>query len=281
MDKRLTFPGGEIAITNDELNLMPNSNKAAIDALGAGLGSSANFILSGVNASINGSGCTVVDGFVYLNGEVLKVDAGFTPKDVGVTGDQYEFQKITLPDDPGYQRNYRDGSSHNVAQRQRAVAVNVNSVSSLDVTGPTLTEQLATLLQLQSDWAQSDTAAPDFIKNKPIIQDIRNVGYFGNVDAGGGTQGSNYSVSGNITQATLTQIDGNTNNITVTFANAMDNTNYYLRVFPESRGANIKNDGQIRHIVSKPLSTTTAMISVGEEFGVQQALRLHVEAVQL
>ena len=50
MNTRKLYPGGEIEITNDEINLMPEANREGMHGINAGIGSGANMIISGVGA---------------------------------------------------------------------------------------------------------------------------------------------------------------------------------------------------------------------------------------
>jgi hypothetical protein len=141
MDRRLIFNGGEINPTNDELNLMPNSNRGGIHALGAAMAGGENSILTGINAVIGASSVTFSDGYVFLNGEVLKV-VGATVNDT-VGNDLYIFQKNTNTTNPDFIRNYRDGSVHNVAEINTAVVVPVASIgSNLSVQGRSVSKRI-------------------------------------------------------------------------------------------------------------------------------------------
>ena len=100
---------------------MPNSNRDGIHAINEGLGEGVDFILSGVDAIINaGVDVSLNSGYVFLNGETLKVDAQVVPRTAGT--DLYQFAKVTTNPSEG-QRNFRDGSTKNVYEENRAIAV--------------------------------------------------------------------------------------------------------------------------------------------------------------
>ena len=220
MDKRLNFPNGEVGITNDEIDLMPNANREGLHGINAGISQGADMIISGVNAVITaGTNCVVEDGFVFLNGEMLKVDAATIESTIA---DLYEFQKVTTNDDPEWDRSYRDLTTNNVYQKNRAVPVNVASISSLSVEGNTMTDVLKTLIQIQPDWTQADNTQPDYIKNKPTIINTLMVGTVSGLNVGG--TGS-ITVDGDVTSAVLLSSSGSQTRLQVNF-DSIGTTNY-------------------------------------------------------
>ncbi len=87
------------------------------------------------------------------------------------------------------------------------------------------------------------------------------------------------SVSGDFTQATVTNGLTGHSNILVTMANAMANTDYKVNTSIESLG-NINNDSDINNIVFKPLSTTQFNLHISQSSSTTQSLKLHLEVVQ-
>jgi len=110
---------------------------------------------------------------------------------------------------------------------------------------------------------------------------VKNTGWFSGLDISvGGT--INYPVGGDITEAQSFVLSGQTNEqfILVTMANAMSNTNYYVRSFNESQG-DIRADNDINGVVFKIISTTQFQISMKESASGTQNLKIHLEVVQL
>lgn len=112
---------------------------------------------------------------------------------------------------------------------------------------------------------------------------VKNRGWFSGVDAGGGTVGSFYTRSGNITTAQITAVDGGGSwtQVRVTMANAMTGTTYFVRLFAESLGT-FTTDVNIQALVFKPFSTTQFdfIVQQGTSGGVQN-LKIHCEVVQI
>ena len=75
--------------------------------------------------------------------------------------DLYEFQKVITFGDPAlWERNYRNGSTNNVKQINRAVVVNVAAVNTISIDEEYLTKKI------QADFNGTYTTKPSFIKNK-------------------------------------------------------------------------------------------------------------------
>ena len=200
MDKRLKFAGGEIEISSDEVNLMPESNQEAIFGINKGLTATGqDMIASGVFAIISaGVSASTQGGYVVLNGETLKVDPHAVSQSVGT--DLYQFEKV-VTNPPDGERNFRDNSTHNVYQINRAVMVNVLAITTLSVVGDTLIDKLQQLIHVQSDWNQGNSSEPDFIKNKPALVQtlLKGECEFGNI---AGSPTGLLSISGGLTSAT-------------------------------------------------------------------------------
>lgn len=130
--------------------------------------------------------------------------------------------------------------------------------------------------------AADKTALDGF--SSPII----NVGTFSGVDPGGGSVGSFYTPSGNVTSAQITFVGtgggsnaaGGYTNILVTLQNAMADTNYFVRASIQSQGT-LHLDNTILTPVFVPLTTTTFTLSIADSVGLTQNLKIIIEAVQL
>lgn len=283
MDKRIAFPGGEIGITQTELDLMPNSNREGMEAIASGLTNNVDVILSGVSAVISaGINVTLLAGWVFLDGEVLQVDAQVVPRTVGT--DLYSFSKVVNSASSEFDRLFRSGVTNNVAEIQRAIAVNVASIpgGDLSVDGLTLNNFLKADIRVQSNWTEGDVNDPAFILNKPIVTSVINVGSFSGIQVDGDPIGTFFSVTGDIASAEKTANQGQTDFITVTFDNAMANTNYLVRTFLKSVSSGTHfEDTHMLSPVFRVLSTTSFIIGLRESGNVAQNLTVIFEVVQL
>lgn len=109
---------------------------------------------------------------------------------------------------------------------------------------------------------------------------VRNVGWFSGVNINSGATVQTYAISGNLTLARrVSQNQGDV--FEVTMANAMDNVNYYVRIFVEGQSAYLGTDNDFRPPVFKPLSTIMFQMFLEETAGANQNLKIHIEAVQI
>lgn len=266
MDTRLKFAGGEIEISSDELNLMPESNRNAIHAINKGLSANQDMILSGVNAVIDaGVDVTISEGYVFLNGETLKVDAQVVPKTEA--SDLYQFEKVTTYPTEG-DRNFRDGTTHNVYKIERAVAVNVGALSAFPVDGDTIIDVLKDLIQIQSDWTQGDNTQPDYIKNKPAIVGKLMKGTVDFGDINGGSSGA-VPFTGDILSATKSNLGSSNSSLVITFAN-VGTTDFTTIVNLVDIGSTGSSDVKGWVIIGR--NATSVTIELSEESGNTQDL---------
>jgi hypothetical protein len=145
MDKKLTFAGGEPNINFDDILRDPIANRDALFGLMLGLGVTTDCIISGavVFADPGVSG-EVTDGYVWLNGEILQVDADSTLETEGT--DLWEFQKVVTYDSNG-DKTFNDLTPRQTWQKNRAILVNVSAITGFDaVNAPSL---LATVVNNQ------------------------------------------------------------------------------------------------------------------------------------
>jgi hypothetical protein len=254
MDKRKKFPGGEIEITNDEINLMPESNQEGLFAVNKGIGNGANMIISGVGAVIDpGNDVTVLDGFVFLNGEMLKVDAQVVPKTVGA--DLYQFEKVVVNNLPEWDRNYRDATTHNIYEKNRAVPVNVLAITTISVVGDTMLDVMKGLIQVQSDFDQADNTKPDYIKNQPNVISLLLQGKFDIGQVGFAPVSTLYPVQGGITSAQKT-IDGVGQEVISVSFPSLGTANYHVLVTAQSAGVNPLDDNDVSFVVYNKQTTS-------------------------
>lgn len=248
MDRRLVFTGGEINPTNDELNLMPDSNRGGIHALGSAITNGSNAILQGVNAVVGASSVTFSDGYVFLNGEVLKV-VGDTVSDAE-GNDLYIFEKQSITNDPAFVRNYRDGSSHNVAEINTAIVVSVTAV------------------------APGELAV---VGNRPKGINVINVGFTGPLDV---TQTGSFPVGGDVVSSASFDSTPNSTLIEVTFANSAPDLNYFVRMNLQSTASTSPIDEREMYCPTfLKVDENTIRASIAEGAAVGQELVLWFEMV--
>jgi len=112
---------------------------------------------------------------------------------------------------------------------------------------------------------------------------VKNVGWFSGADPGFETVGVMKPRAGDISVAQVAQNNSPIETIyTVTFANAMANTNYFVRIHVQSEGT-ITSDDDLKSPVFKVVSTTQVQIGIqwtdGSTFN--KNLKIHLEAVQI
>lgn len=117
---------------------------------------------------------------------------------------------------------------------------------------------------------------------------VRNTGWFSGVSPGGGTVGSAAPRSGDVVSAIIQNVvfgagvlSGGTSSVTytVTLANAMTGTNYFVRTMIRSEGT-LEFDNDVLSPVFRIIDNTTFLWSINN-IGNGQNLKIHIEAVQI
>lgn len=130
MNKKLTFTGGEPDITIDNLQYDPIANRAALFGFTKAFAGDDSVIVSGaVVTVIAGVSASVTAGYVFLNGEILQVDAATVSETLG--SDLWEFQKVVTYDAAG-DKTFNDAIPRQTYQKNRAVLVNVSAITGMD-----------------------------------------------------------------------------------------------------------------------------------------------------
>ncbi len=130
MDKKLIFSGGEpdITIRNTQYNSI--ADRAALFGVVKGLAGANNVIVSGAVVTLDPLvDASVTAGYVWLDGEILQVDAATVSETEG--SDLWEFQKVVTYDAAG-DKTFNDAIPRQTYQKNRAVLVNVSSVTGMD-----------------------------------------------------------------------------------------------------------------------------------------------------
>lgn len=111
---------------------------------------------------------------------------------------------------------------------------------------------------------------------------VKNIGWVGGINIGDIDPGELLPVHGDITNAVIFASGAMTSEtfIECTMAHAMDNTDYYIRMMPQSIGT-LNQDDDLNSIVFKPISTTKFQLAMKESAPGTQNLRVHLEVVQI
>ena len=128
------------------------------------IGTNENFIISGVVATINaGVNATVTSGYIYLNGEILQVDAQSVLRTVGT--DLYSFSKVTTTDTAGDRLTKNTGINISPYEKNRGVVSNVSSVatSALSIDGDRFKDKIVQKIAATDAEAQALTLDTVFI----------------------------------------------------------------------------------------------------------------------
>lgn len=107
---------------------------------------------------------------------------------------------------------------------------------------------------------------------------LKNIGSISGVNVNSGS--GSYTVTGDITLATIELSAGGRQEIICTMANAMTNTNYEVQVSIQSQ-ATFSADVEIQPIVFRPVSATQFRLALRESSGTSQNLKLHCRVYQL
>lgn len=123
----------------------------------------------------------------------------------------------------------------------------------------------------------------DKTKLDTFESNVKNIGWFTGLDAGGGTIGTVLTKSGNITSATIGDVDSpnGTTRVDVIVPNTLGGINYFVRMSIESVGVGGIPDSSIGSPVFRIVNATTFHIFVREFVGTVQNLKVHIETVKL
>lgn len=131
MNNKLTFTGGEPFMTEDDFLRIQQANREFIQNFLLDYG---ECIVSGANTNIptQASPDLIVsnDGFVYLDGEILKVDAGTYIHTAGTV--YWRYKKVTTYESGG-DKIYKDGTPRQTWQKNRAVPENITTIGAGDL----------------------------------------------------------------------------------------------------------------------------------------------------
>lgn len=142
MDEKIFFEGGEPAINSDDLQRNPLANRAGLFGIMAGFAKelNVNFIVSGCEYTITpGVEITITAGYIFLNGELLQVEAQTVAETHGTN--VYYFEK-SITYDPDGEKIYNNLITRQTWVKNRGVLVNSPTstvpANKLDVRGESI-----------------------------------------------------------------------------------------------------------------------------------------------
>lgn len=136
MDTRLKIAGGEINVSSDEINLMPESTRDLFVKMISQFTGGEPCVVAGCKTVFGGPAPIIEEGYVFLNGKLLKVDQHTLLDFNSGTFDDFnppaQFEETVISDPEGV-RDFRDGNQNNVYLKERAVVRQVANVTGLQL----------------------------------------------------------------------------------------------------------------------------------------------------
>lgn len=130
MNKKLIFAGGEPDISIDDLDRNPEADRLGLFGAIRALAGDNNAVVSGAVVTVTaGVSASVTAGYIWLDSELLQVDAQTVPETQ--TTDLWEFQKVVTYDAFG-DKTFNDATPRQTWQKNRAVLVNVASITGVN-----------------------------------------------------------------------------------------------------------------------------------------------------
>lgn len=134
MDKFINTSNGGISLVNNDFRWSDESIRDFIDNhlsdLAVTIGSNGNFYLSGVNISYSAPNYIITEGYVYINGEIVKVDAQTCNPLFLLPTEEYRFEVVETYDTTGAKVTL-SGTNINTYKKRRAVPTIVTTASPL------------------------------------------------------------------------------------------------------------------------------------------------------
>lgn len=120
----------------------------------------------------------------------------------------------------------------------------------------------------------------DDLRNLRNLTSVTNTGFVTGINIGDGSPGDSRGVGGDFSAATISVDGAGASIINVTMSNAMQNTSYLVRMNIESP-SNDFNNVVAYTPAFRPVSTTVFSLIIREAFTGTQAIKMHMEVVQL
>jgi hypothetical protein len=175
MNEKINFTGGEPTINFNDLSRNNIANRAALFAVMAAynIGTNENFIISGCVATVDpGVDVDVTAGYIFLNGEIIQVEAQ-TVLDSGTT-DLYKYVKTTTYD-PNGDKTFNNSVARQTWAKNRGIVTAATApilTTELDVVnGDRLESKIIALLRALT--AASATDALEGIIRKSTVAETQ------------------------------------------------------------------------------------------------------------
>jgi len=134
MDKFINTSNGGIPLVNNDFRWSDDSIRDFIDNhlsdFAVTIADNGNFYLSGVNITYSAPDYTIAEGYVYIDGEIVKVDAQGCRSTSLLPGQEFRFEVVETYDTTG-DKTTRSGSSISTYRKRRAVPTIVTSTDPL------------------------------------------------------------------------------------------------------------------------------------------------------
>lgn len=154
MDKKLTFLGGEPNLNIDDILRDPVANRAALFGLLTGIAGATDAKISVTTGITPGVEASTTAGYVWLNGEILQVEAATVPASLG---NLFEFQKVVTYD-PNGDKVFNDAVPRQTWQKNRAELVNVAAITGMNaLAAPDLITLITAAERTRLDVLEADT----------------------------------------------------------------------------------------------------------------------------
>lgn len=110
---------------------------------------------------------------------------------------------------------------------------------------------------------------------------VKNIGSFQGVDVGAGVVGFNYPVTGDVSTAQILGAGSGASRIKVNLSNAMDDTNYFVRIHIQSNSVSAVNDRDLLVPTFRNKTTNSFEFQIREVSSIGQNIEVFIETYQL
>lgn len=131
MNNKLTFPGGEPLMNEDDFLRIQQANRLALFGMAKAFNEGGDIIISGCGVIPNGPNINITTGYILLDGEVLQVDPQTNVPDTEGNG-FYRYEKQTTFE-AGGDKTFLDSTPRQTWEKNRGVAVSVTAIQAGDL----------------------------------------------------------------------------------------------------------------------------------------------------
>ena len=257
-------------------------------------------IIAGTNGVVTGTG-TILDPYVVSSdGGETKITAGtnITVTGNGTTATPYTINSVNTTYSAGTAMSLVGTTFNNTAPDQTVVLTQGGGTT---ITGTypnftvssTIPDGSETKITAGTNITVTGagTIASPYVVNTVDLSSITsylpvNRGSVGSlattlINPGSGTPGDTFTVTGDITSATIITASGDSTTIRIVINNAMTTTDYVVKMFLQSYSTLITDDNDILCPVFKVINTTTFDVNLRQTSAFNQAIKLHLEVLNL